>query len=41
MSPHINPPLFLVKEESNTRGESRVTLGEMRWKGDIMEVIPL
>jgi hypothetical protein len=26
LSPQINPPLTLVKEKSNTRGESRVTL---------------
>jgi hypothetical protein len=32
LSPQINPPLALLKVKSNTRGESRVTLGEMRRK---------
>jgi hypothetical protein len=32
LSPQINPPLALLKVKSNTRGESRATLGEMRRK---------
>jgi hypothetical protein len=32
LSPQINPPLTLVKEKSNTRGESRVTQEKMRQK---------
>jgi hypothetical protein len=41
LSPQINPPLALVKEESNTRGESRVTLGGNETKSETMEVMPL
>jgi hypothetical protein len=41
LSPQINPPLTLVKEESNTRGESQVNLGGNETKSEMMEVMPL
>jgi hypothetical protein len=41
LSPQINPPLSLVKEESNIRGKSQVTLGGNDTKHEMMEVIPL
>jgi len=34
LSPQINPPLALLKVKSNTRGESRVTLGKWEEKWD-------
>jgi hypothetical protein len=41
LSPQINPPLTLVKEESNTRGQSQVTLRGNETKSETMEVMPL
>jgi len=41
MSPHINPPLDLVKEKSNTRGEYQVTLEGNEMESETMEVMPL
>jgi hypothetical protein len=41
LSPQINPPLALLKDKSNTRGKSQVTLGENEMEIHTYEEVPL